>query len=70
MWRQGDCALGPHWFAFRFDPSQPLTAAAQRAANDGVDLVEEEVAGIVVVTQTGDIVRASPPTRTCLASRP
>lgn len=57
-WRQGDCALGPHWFVFRLDPSQPLTAAGRTAADEGIDLAEEEVAGVVVVTQTCDIVRA------------
>ena len=57
-WRQGDCALGPHWFVFRSNPSQPITAAGRSAANEGIDLAEEEVAGVVVVTQTCDIVRA------------
>lgn len=49
-WRQGDCVVGTQWFAHRIDA-------------DDDSLVETEVAGLVVVTQTCDIVRSS-------ASRP
>jgi hypothetical protein len=58
-WRQGDCVLGSQWFAFRVDPSRPLTDAARDAAEAAVDLVEVEVSGFAVLTQTCDIVRAS-----------
>jgi hypothetical protein len=56
-WRQGDCVLGEQWFVHRFDPQQPLTGEASNAANDGVDLAENKVEGMAVVTQTCDIVR-------------
>jgi len=57
-WRQGDCVLGEHWFALRIDPALPLSSAAQVAAAEGADLAEEQVRGLVVVTQTCDIVRS------------
>lgn len=56
-WRQGDCVLGEHWFVHRIHPSVALTEAARTAAEAGVDLAESLVAGLVVVTQTCDIVR-------------
>ncbi len=57
-WRQGDCVLGDHWFAFRIDPTNPLTEAAHEAAREGADLAETLVAGLVVATQTCDILRS------------
>lgn len=62
-WRQGDCVLGEHWFAFLFSTTDPLTRAAvdslaHRQPEAGVELVEEEVAGLVVVTQTCDLIRS------------
>ncbi len=57
-WRQGDCSLGEHWFVHRIDPDGPVTTAAREAAALGVDLVEKPVAGVVVLTQTCDIVRS------------
>lgn len=57
-WRQGDCVLGEHWFVHRIDPSVALTAASHDAVDSGVDLVETPVAGLVVVTQTCDVVRS------------
>lgn len=59
-WRQGDCVVGPEWFAYRIDPAQPLTDVSREAAIDGTELVEEEAAGLVVVSQTCDIVRRWP----------
>jgi hypothetical protein len=57
-WRQGDCVLGEHWFVHRFDPGLPLSTSSRTAAADSdIDLAEEQVAGLVVVTQTCDIVR-------------
>jgi hypothetical protein len=56
-WRQGDCVVGPEWFAYRIDPAYPLTPASGDAAADGVHLAEAEVVGLVVVSQTCDIVR-------------
>jgi hypothetical protein len=57
-WRQGDCVLGEHWFVHRVEPSLGLTAAARAAIDAGVDLAESLVTGLVVVTQTCDIVRS------------
>ena len=45
-WRQGDCVLGEHWFAQRTVPDI-----------DGVTLQEVPVDGLVVLTQTCDVVR-------------
>lgn len=63
-WCQGDCAIGEHWFAHRFNPQDPLTpdsVGVSKGENDLAegenDLVESEVKGFVIVTQTCDIVR-------------
>ena len=56
-WRQGDCVLGEHWFVHRVDPSVGLTDAARAAAEAGTDLAETAEVGLVVVTQTCDVVR-------------
>ncbi len=56
-WRQGDCVLGEHWFAHRLDPSLPATEAGTAAAATETDLAETQVLGLVVVTQTCDVVR-------------
>jgi hypothetical protein len=58
-WRQGDCVLGEHWFIHRFDPTVPLTEASTAVSDQGVDLAESAVRGLVVLTQTCDIVRTS-----------
>ena len=57
-WRQGDCVLGEQWFAYRIDPANAATEAGQIAAANGADLAEAPVAGLVVTSQTCDIVRA------------
>jgi len=56
-WRQGDCVLGEHGFVHRFNPSCPLSPGAKDQAGGEADLVEEDVRGFLVVTQTCDIVR-------------
>lgn len=56
-WRQGDCVVGEHWFMHRFSPARPLTTEAASAAADGADIFETPEAGLVVLTQTCDIVR-------------
>jgi hypothetical protein len=56
-WRQGDCVLGEQWFIHRFDPKNPLTAEAKDVVEQGVDLSESPVRGLVVITQSCDIVR-------------
>lgn len=57
-WRQGDCILEEQWFLYRIDPSSPLSDAAAEAANSDADAAEELVPGLMVVTQTCDIVRS------------
>jgi hypothetical protein len=57
-WYQGDCVLGEEWFVHRFNPKYPLTDASRDALSDDSDLVEFEVMGFAVVTQTCDIVRS------------
>jgi hypothetical protein len=57
-WRQGDCTLEPQWFVHRINPSLTLTTAGSAAAREGAELAEQQVNGLVVVSQTCDIVRA------------
>ena len=57
-WRQGDCTLEPQWFVHRINPSLTLTAAGLAAARESAELAEQQVNGLVVVSQTCDIVRA------------
>jgi hypothetical protein len=57
-WRQGDCVVGDEWFLHRFDPAVPLTAEAADAAAGETDLCETPVRGLVVLTQTCDLVRS------------
>jgi len=58
-WRQGDFVLGEQWFVQRYHPQHPLTQDSQEAITENGDLVEYSVRGLVVVTQTCDIVRTS-----------
>jgi hypothetical protein len=57
-WRQGDLALDEFWFVHVGDASVPLSEAAAQADDEGVQAFTSEVAGLVVVTQTCDIVRS------------
>ncbi|RUT03420.1 hypothetical protein DSM106972_050590 [Dulcicalothrix desertica PCC 7102] len=57
-WCQGDCVLGEYWFVQRFNPQYPLTPDSIANAQEDTDLVESEVRGFAVVTQTCDIVRS------------
>jgi hypothetical protein len=59
-WRQGDVALDEHWFIHAGDPTAPLTPAsgAVERGDDAVQALTSEVQGLVVLTQTCDIVRA------------
>jgi hypothetical protein len=57
-WRQGDFALGEQWFVHVGDPAEPLTDAAAQAGEGGLQALTSEVAGLVVVTQTCDVVRS------------
>jgi hypothetical protein len=56
-WRQGDVALQEQWFIHAADPRQPLTAESEQATGD-LSAIQSEVAGLMVVTQTCDIVRS------------
>ena len=56
-WRQGDCAVGEHYFLFRVDADRPLTEDGAVAASDEVENAEAAVVGFMVATQTCDIVR-------------
>ncbi|MEA5488518.1 MULTISPECIES: hypothetical protein [Pseudanabaena] len=57
-WSQGDCVIGEQWFVFRFNPQCPLTPESIDVAQEDADLTESKVKGLVVVTQTCDIVRS------------
>jgi hypothetical protein len=57
-WQQGDCVLNVSGFLYRFHAQQPATAESQEAAGES-DVVEVDVPGFVVVTQTCDIQRAA-----------
>ncbi|MFM8297768.1 MAG: hypothetical protein ACKN9A_04955 [Microcystis aeruginosa] len=57
-WCQGDFVLGEQWFVHRFNPQFPLIPDSTKQDGEENDLVESEVKGLVVVTQTCDIVRS------------
>jgi hypothetical protein len=57
-WRQGDCVVGEQWFVHRLALDAPLTEGSFAAAKEGIDLAECEVHGLVVLSQTCDIVRS------------
>jgi hypothetical protein len=57
-WRQGDVTLDVDWFVHAAQPALPLTVEASQAENVGPQLLTTEVAGVIVVTQTCDIVRS------------
>ena len=57
-WRQGDFVIGPLGFVIRFNPELPLRSGDKDEASDA-DLYEENVEGLVVLTQTCDVVRKS-----------
>jgi hypothetical protein len=57
-WRQGDVALDVRFFVHVGDPAMALSEATGEAEDEGPQAVESEVAGVVVVTQTCDIVRS------------
>jgi hypothetical protein len=57
-WQQGDLALSEAWFVHLGDPTVPLSEAAAETDGQGVQALTSEVAGLIVVTQTCDIVRS------------
>lgn len=56
-WQQGDCVVGEQLFAFRFLSNSPITEAAREVADPDVDVAETPVRGMMVATQTCDVVR-------------
>lgn len=56
-WRQGDFVLGEMWFVHRFAPTDPITPEAVEVADGGADLCETLVQGLVVTSQSCDVVR-------------
>ncbi|WP_434043969.1 MULTISPECIES: hypothetical protein [Sorangium] len=56
-WRQGDVVRGPVDFIHMGDPARALTPLAGEAQGDGPTVLVGEEAGLVVLTQTCDIVR-------------
>lgn len=62
LWSQGDCAIGELPILWGFAQDDPLTATAREQAREGepvlgVSIAAEAVDGLVVVSQTCDIVR-------------
>ena len=58
-WRQGDFVLGTELpFLTVIDPAHPLTDEGAAAASGGNDLAEIDVEGLLVVSQTCDVVRS------------
>ncbi len=57
QWRQGDLALDESWFVHVGDGALPLSEAAAQAES-GAQALTSEVLGLVVITQTCDIVRS------------
>ena len=57
-WRQGDVALDEIGFVHLGDPAEPLTESTGEGGDPGIQPVVSEVAGLIVVTQTCDLVRS------------
>jgi hypothetical protein len=57
-WRQGDFVIGPLGFIVRSEPEIPLSAEDRDEVPDA-DLYEQDVEGLVILTQTCDVVRKS-----------
>lgn len=55
-WRQGDVSLDAKWFIHAANPSLPLTAEAAQADGE-LTAITSDVEGLVVITQTCDIIR-------------
>ncbi len=57
-WRQGDVAFDELWFVHLGDRSVPLSDAAAEVHEGGVQALTSAVMGLVIVSQTCDIVRS------------
>ncbi len=58
QWRQGDAALDGKWFVHAADPQLPLTIMASQEDGPGPQVLTYSVEGLVLVTQTCDVVRS------------
>ncbi len=58
VWRQGDIARDERWFVHAADPARALTDASAQAEAEGAQALTSEVDGLVVLTQTCDIIRS------------
>lgn len=56
-WRQGDLALQERWFIHAGDPTRALTLASETAHDGELQALTTEVEGLVMLTQTCDIIR-------------
>lgn len=56
-WRQGDCALDEQWFLHLADGSNALTAESSAAGEGTQAISSDDAHGLVVLTQTCDVVR-------------
>ncbi len=56
-WHQGDAALEERWFTHVAEPALSLTPESAQA-DEGLQAITSEVEGLVVVTQTCDVVRS------------
>jgi len=57
-WRQGDIALDVDWFVHVGDPSVALSDMAAESPDAGIQALTSAVRGLVVLTQTCDLVRS------------
>ena len=57
-WRQGDLVFGELPFVHVGDPMEALTRTSAEASGNGLQAFSSEVEGLVVVTQTCDLVRS------------
>jgi hypothetical protein len=57
-WRQGDVTFDALWFLHAGDGRAALTPAAAEATGEGPEALTAEADGLVVVTQTCDVVRS------------
>lgn len=57
-WCQGDCVVGAQQFVYAFDPKFRITDASEKVDDEEpAPYVGEDVEGLVILTQTCDIVR-------------
>ena len=57
-WRQGDCVVdGEHWFIHRGEEARKSGFQHEQSDKDSPELLESEVEGFVILTQSCDVVR-------------